>query len=303
MAVRKFRQSAIKSFKTCPRQAMLEYMMDGGYETARDPGAPAKGGRDVGSIVDLAYETYYRGGDPLVAIDAYKQSTMEELGGGPLSDEWEKSFKLSRIMIEGYIEWLAETGIDAAEETVAVKLQLEGYIGAIRGDEVYVTGELDRLVRDTLTGELIIDDCKTVDQMQDLRWLAMGDQLLTYNILTRMHTGEAVHRGRHTQLRKVLRSARATPPFYDRTEFPYNDTQVNNHWTHMVAVLDKMVECAQAIERDPELHHVYAYPNPTKDCTWRCDFLAICPMMDDGGYWRNSLGDLYLPRTNKEASA
>lgn len=300
--MRKFRQSAIKEWKACRRQAMLDYFMDGlGYEKARDPGAPASGGRDVGSIVDLGYETYYNGGDPLAAIDAYRTATEEEIGES-LSDEWEKAFRLSRIMVEGYVDWVAESGIDIGETTLATKMQLEVCVGTIRGEEVYVTGELDRLVRDDITGELIIDDCKTVDGFADLRWLAMGDQLLTYNILVRMTQGESVYRGRHTQLRKVLRSARATPPFYDRTEFPYNDTQVGNHWTHLLATLDSMVEAAQAIEADPEAHHRYCYPNPTKDCTWRCDFLAICPMLDDGSYWRNSLGDMYLPRTAKETT-
>jgi hypothetical protein len=53
---------------------MLDYFMDGdGYTKARDPLAPASGGRDVGSIVDLGYETYYNGGDPLAAIDAYNR--------------------------------------------------------------------------------------------------------------------------------------------------------------------------------------------------------------------------------------
>lgn len=295
---RYFRQSAIKAFKTCPRQAWLDYMADGtGYSEWQDPTKVQSGARDVGTLVDLAYEAYYTGGDPLATL-AMLYDEQVELCEGVLSPEWEKVYKLSRIMIEGYLDWVAETGADVGETTVACKLQLEMCVGTIRGDEVYVTGELDRLMRDDLTGALFVDDCKTVDAINDLRWLAVSDQLPTYCILAAQHMGEPVNRGRHTQLRKVLRTARSTPPFYDRSaDFPFNETQLANHWTHMVATLDRMVEACQAIESDPEAHHRYAVPNATKDCTWRCDFLDICPMLDDGSYWRNSLGDLYVPRT------
>lgn len=307
--MRVYRQSAIKEWKTCKRQAMLDYFMDGnGYETAPDPSAPAEsGGRGLGTLVHLGVEAYYKGEDAIDIVVAEERAATEAAGKFGLEPTRAKEFKLAKVMLEGYVEWVASEGCDIGEETVETELQLEFEVGTIRGENVMVTGKLDRLVLDTITNEYIIEDTKTVQAFEDLRWLAMGDQLLTYNVLLRAgaYKGEplAIHRGRHNQLRKVARGPQSKPPFYSRVEFPFNDTQVKNHWTHLMATLDEMVQASQAIEADPEAHHQYAYPNPTKDCTWRCDFLSICPMMDDGGYWRNSLGDLYVPRGKKESNA
>ena len=29
-------------------------------------------------------------------------------------------------------------------------------------------------------------------------------------------------------------------------------------------------------------HHEVVYPRPSRDCSWKCDFFAICKMFDDG---------------------
>jgi hypothetical protein len=159
-------------------------------------------------------------------------------------------------------------------------------------------------VQDDLTGEYIIEDTKTVQAFDDLRWLAMGDQLLTYNVLIRIESGGLIkpNRGRHNQLRKVKRGPSAKPPFYKRQEFPFNTAQVENYWETLCGTLDDMVTCILGVEANPELHRRFAYPNPTKDCTWRCDFLPICPMMDDGSHWQHTLGEMYSPRPSPEGA-
>lgn len=305
--MRVFRQSAIKEWKTCKRQAMLDYFADGtGYEKTREAtDAPSAGGRELGTLVHTGVEAYYRNEDPFDAINA-DQAAEEE--AGVLHKDRLKEFQLARLMLEGYLDWLAETGADIGERTVKVEVPLSVEVANICGETITVTGRLDRLVEDEVTGEFIIEDTKTVQSFEDLRWLAMGDQLLTYNILVRLGGVPGVgpispSRGRHNQLRKVGRGPQAKPPFYSRVEVPFNDTQMSNHWTHLMATLREMVTAAQAIESDPELHHTYAYPNPTRDCTWRCDFLDICPMMDDGGYWRHTLGELYRPRSLQKENA
>jgi hypothetical protein len=43
---------------------------------------------------------------------------------------------------------------------------------------------------------------------------------------------------------------------------------------------------------DPQLA---LYPNPTRDCTWECNFRTACLMRDDGSDWGQYLADEYVP--------
>lgn len=99
-------------------------------------------------------------------------------------------------------------------------------------------------------------------------------------------------------LRKVKRTAKATPPFYGRHEVCFNEEQLTNAWTHTALVLDRMVEALQTVEKGEMYHHIAMYPNPTRDCIWDCSFLPLCPMMDDSSDWKGVLGDsgLYQKR-------
>lgn len=306
MATRYIRQSALRSFKTCRRQTMLDYFQDGtGYEKAPDPEAPASGGRDVGQLVHAGVEAYYSGRDPLSPIEAAREAFRSELWAVPgtmISPAWQDAFNLARIMVEGYVEWVAAEGADVGEETLGVEMPLEAEIGTFSGDLVILTGKLDRLVRDTVTGEYIIEDTKTVQAFDDLRWLRVADQLLTYNVLLRLQeTPIKVNRARHNQIRKVKRTAAAKPPFYNRVEHPFNEVQVQNYWKGMIATIHDMVSCIQEIEANPENHHVFAPPTATRDCTWRCSFLELCPMMSDGSHWQSALSDLYVRRPERVA--
>lgn len=284
----------MKGFKNCRRETMLQYFQDG---TGLEPVTHTAGIRDLGTLVHSGVEAYYNGGGICRPVAVLREELIKEEG---LTPEWIKILKLADIMLQGYEDWIENEGMDVGETTVATELQLSQRIGVFQGVEVHVTGKLDRLVQDNDTGEYIIEDTKTVQSFDDLRWLAMGDQLLTYNVLLRMGPGAIrPNRGRHNQLRKVQRGPTAKPPFYDRTEFPFNDTQVENYWEMLTATVNDMVTCILGIEADPDMHRRYAYPNPTKDCLWRCDFLPICPMMDDGSHWKSTLSEMYRPRSTE----
>ncbi len=41
-------------------------------------------------------------------------------------------------------------------------------------------------------------------------------------------------------------------------------------------------------------HHTVAPSNPNRDCVWRCQFVRMCPLMDDGSDWRALLGSQYI---------
>lgn len=295
-----FRQSEVKKFKRCPRSWWLSYKKDGsGYEPAPSD-HPLSGQRDVGMLVHSGLEALDRDGImPWVEIERLRVEHCLALGIVTPSKEYQDVFELASIMVRGYVDWLAETGVNAREKILHVEKQFEVPIGRIRGEDVILTGRVDRIIEDTLTNEIIVSDTKTVQSLDQVgAQLQVDDQGLLYLTLVQAALNIPVRRFRHDMLRKVKRSARATPPFYGRHEVAYNATQLDNAWTHTVVVLDKMVECLQLLGDQEYYHHSTVYPNPTKDCTWDCDFLPVCPMMDDGSSWQGMLQDtgIYIRR-------
>ena len=43
-----------------------------------------------------------------------------------------------------------------------------------------------------------------------------------------------------------------------------------------------------------ESHLSAAYPHPTGDCHWRCEFFSVCSMLDDGSRAEDMLQSLFV---------
>jgi hypothetical protein len=246
-------------------------------------------------------DAYYSGLDIKKVWQDTRDTLCEQLGG-PLPKEWLDVFQLADIMVHGYVQWLREEYGDVGEKTLFSEKAIEIPIGQMHGDEIFLTCKIDRIVQDTLSGEVLIEDTKTVATFGEYATqLQVDDQGLMYAIMAKGGLNLDVHRFRHNMLRKVKRSPKAIPPFYMRHEVRYSEEQLDNAWTHMMAVVSRMTLALQAVEADEDQHHVHMYPNPTRDCSWRCDFLPICPMLDDGSYWQDMLegSGLYVPRPGR----
>jgi hypothetical protein len=262
---------------------------------------PSSGQRDIGTILHACMDAYYQGLDYRVVL-ADAQETLRQQLGENLPKEWLDVFNLVGIMMSGYIQWIANEYGDVGETTLYTEKEIVVPIGQLHGDDVVLTCTIDRIIQNNLSGDVIIEDTKTVATFTDyVQQLQVDDQGLMYAIMAKGGLGLPVHRFRHNMLRKVKRTAAAVPPFYMRHEVYYSEEQLDNAWTHMVAILSRMVLALQSVELDEEQHHAFLYPNPTRDCTWRCDFLPICPMMDDGSYWQDMVDSsgLYLPRPSR----
>ena len=286
------RQSEIKRFKRCPRSEWLGYRRSGRGLKLQ---VSEVGIRDLGTLVHAGVASYYTNGGFLAVLENERARLIEAEAWTP---EWGAALEYASIMLEGYVQWVAETGADVGEETVAVEERLEATFGVAHDEEVIVTGKLDRLVRDTMTGELILEDTKTVQTLTPPP-LEVDDQLLTYCWLAEANGYGTVTRIRHNMLRKVKRGPRAVPPFYGRVEVPVNDYQRASHEMHMQGTLLALVESTLRRERG-ESHHRTNPPNPTRDCSWDCDFLPVCPMLDDGSDWEGVLEAMYEPRTEED---
>lgn len=284
---RRIRNSSITKFLRCRRSWSLSYLRN--LETAWNQRMTPQT-FDCGNAVHRGLEALVNGQDWMAAIDEHWAEIQGVLAPEADYEKWiDQLVTMPRLMVEGYIEWREEEGIDIGYETLGTELPYEANLGAFHGDDVILYGTIDRLLRNP-NGQLVIDDYKTVATLDSILTLPTNWQINNYDLLTRVNTGEDVVEARHTQLKRVKRTARAKPPFYGMLRTTFNQARRDSHWLHLAGVVDEMVSIMQRIEVDPDpAHHMLCPPNPTRDCSWDCAFKDVCPSMDNGSDWEFQL--------------
>jgi hypothetical protein len=67
---------------------------------------------------------------------------------------------------------------------------------------------------------------------------------------------------------------------------------MRSFWNRIHGVISDLMNVRRALDTGAEPSYV-AYPTPTRDCKWKCQFFAICPMFDDGSAVEQALSDAY----------
>jgi hypothetical protein len=206
----------------------------------------------------------------------------EALGPDSLK-KFESEAELCVIMLEGFIDWAAEEGLDAGWDVVAHERLAKAPPVSLRGDRVVLKGKLDQLARRELDGALFMRDWKTT-ATKDPVMMAFKPQLKTYLLLLALTEPDArVSGGSFVFLRKVKRSAKAEPPFYWEEALTVGPREMASFWRSTLAVLDEIVAATQRLEAGED-HRAVAPPRPSRDCSWRCPFYRCCEMFDDGSH-------------------
>lgn len=301
MTDRTFRFSEIQRFKWCRRSWLNGYHL--GLEKPRKADAPPSGQREVGTLLDRAIRFYYwDGSDPVATVRAEADKIRAEIreAGNEVSKAWEDEFFLAERMAGSYMEYLETEGVDAGEITMGVELEVHWTLPyLILGDRVTITGHIDRLVLDTTWDQIILEDTKTVGTLEKHEQFQVDDQLLTYATMLQ-EWGLPVRRARHNMVKKVARkTANAKPPFCGRVEVEFNDEQIASHRRNLTNVCLDLVRTIQSLEADQSGG---VYPSPSRDCTWKCDFLPICTAHDDGSDLPGLRDALYVKRPKENLS-
>jgi hypothetical protein len=119
--------------------------------------------------------------------------------------------------------------------------------------------------------------------------------MLHYHILEWLNTpeGEARCEGAlYNMLRKVKRTARAKPPFFERIEVRHNEHELDAYRRRLLGVARDVQRAGSELTAGEDPMSV-VYPNPTRTCSWDCDFFVICPMFDDGSRVDDAIASLY----------
>lgn len=316
--IRPVSQSELKVFRECRRKWYLGTYLGLKPRSRGFSGAKELGSR-IHDVLEAYYSPRmkYKGVDTAAhALGVFDKHTAEEakvVVGTPAEDEWRKEISLARIMLEGYFEWLETDGEDSfleiedAEEQVAVPLLFDGEPvisvapphdvlpidaeGRAPGGtemQVHLVAKLDVRVRDLRNDQRFFLDHKTVGSINDLPKRADIDEQFLFYVLIEMLLAKergldpttATSGGIYNMLRKVKRTADATPPFYKRYPVHYNTDQIRGYWSQMTGTVRDLLEVERRLAAGEDPKHV-VYPTPSRDCDWKCQFRSLCPMVTD----------------------
>jgi hypothetical protein len=290
--------SEIGTFDRCLRQWYLKYYL--GLVPAHEPSA---GNRNLGTRVHVAMEARFHGLDPLAVLELLYGI---ELDAHP--DEAEKllpELDLARIMIEGYLEWAAETGDEADWEVVAAETDLRVPLPSVPGVELRV--RMDQVARRISDGALAFRDWKTSGVFDKHENLYNDPQMRFYCMVQQMSAAgrqgaPLVAGGRITTFKRVKRTAKAEPPFYRSDDFWFNPDVLDSTYQRVTKICGDILAMRNRLENTPEIvsavmHGDHGLGNgrqrrelpPTwlgNECSWACPFsTGLCTAMDDGSDW------------------
>lgn len=294
--------SEIQTYKDCRRKWYLTHYLQ--YGVSRDD--VEVGARALGIKVHIALDEWYKStltnydGPPVNLVDCITELYDEDIKRWPAAaPELRKEKDLARAMLQGYVEWLDETGADefftlvSTEATIEVDSPVPG---------VKIRGRLDqRVVRSTDGARLFLDHKTRPSISGESTLLPIDEQMKMYALLEYLDalqkTGEGpperTDGGLYNILRKVKRTATAKPPFYGRIEVRHNMDTLRSMWLRVQKIIEEIVEMRAALDAGGD-HRYWAVPRPSKDCSWKCPFLSVCPMMDDGSDWQGLLEEHYV---------
>lgn len=127
------------------------------------------------------------------------------------------------------------------------------------------------------------------------RLLPMNEQMKGYVLLHTL-TGDPNQRivgAIYNMMRRVKRTEKAKPPFYQRVEVQHNPTEIHTFRERTIGVVHHMESARRALDADGD-HHRIVYPTPTKDCAWQCPFAQVCTLFDDGSRVEAALDNLFV---------
>jgi superfamily II DNA or RNA helicase len=217
-----------------------------------------------------------------------------------IKDNWLSTTALERAMIDGYMEWIEETGADEGLTFVASETELSADIETTDHDgrplTVHAMGKLDaRAVRDVDGARNFVDHKTTGNFGRTMHMIQMDPQMLMYHLLEWLNTEEGEARcdgALWNMLRRVKRTASAKPPFYAREPVHVNRIQLESFKRNLIGAARDMVQAERQLQAGGDPMEI-VYPTKGEDCSWKCDFFPVCPLFNDGSRPEDMISGVY----------
>lgn len=244
--------------------------------------------RDTGILVHSALYNFYVAGG-LDGPDAHELMVtfLENARDADLLKVPEEDRKdildvhaTAKILCEGYLEWLHETGADVGYKFDHKELELRAD-GPVDGTEIM--GIIDLGGTHEMSGDLFVMDTKVTKSFEDmLKTLHIMEQGPTYAVLAKINDPDPDRGFRvvWNMIKNNKQSKKAKPPFYLRYELAINADQLRQFYSQLQGQIEEILRTEDRLNKG-ESHIKVAYPTPTKDCAWMCPYFAVCGLMND----------------------
>jgi len=308
---RRYSNSELGTFADCRRRWYLQYYR---RLQLREPPVPI-GVMYTGDRVHRALRYWYQpDGTPRIdprdtieyLISSARAMLVERYRNDPYTSgnvpevvrkKFDASANLERIMIDGYLEWIADTGVDAEYTVIEPEAYIEGELPQL--PDVLLIARIDvRVLRSTDGARLWLEHKTVGDLVSPTLTLPLDEQVLFQTLIEELQPDHSHHSEQYVagvlynMLRRVKRTAMAKPPFYGRTEVHHNPVTMDNYRKRVIGKITD-VEATRSLLDENVDHRVVAYPRPTRECAWKCPMLAVCKMMDDGSHVESAISDMY----------
>lgn len=247
----------------------------------------------VGDIYHDGLEAYYNGEDvdPTESVRKKSLELMERLP--EYGERISKDAELASIMLEGYFQWVTETGADEGLRIIGAEQVVQAKVG-----QYVLRGKIDARLEREADGAKLQLEHKTVGNLSDIPSYAQsGTQFLNYNLLAYLNELEADEPTRTDGIllnmaRRVKRTKTAKPPFYGRYEVRHNLDELRNQYKHVIAVGDQILQARIMLDEGTE-HHLVVPPNVDRNHQWKCACKEVTAMFDDGTDVEQFLAEFY----------
>lgn len=301
--VRRYSNSEIQAFKRCRRKWYLGF-----YRRYQPKHQSPVGARAIGDRLHRALRWHYHG-DPTQRVNASDaleyiikidhavlvKHYAPELIPLALETKFTQEADLERVMITGYLEWLSETGADSEYQFIGSEKYVEVSEFLEDKSPIKLIARLDAHVRRISDGALMFIDHKSVGNFEGpMRVLNLNEQMLFYLIIERISNPDSLVDGAiFNMMRRCKRTPTAKPPFYKRVEVRHNIHTRQNFTTRTLGTIAEIERVRRLLDEGAD-HRVIAFPTPTQDCTWSCDFLPLESLIDDGSAWEAMANAFYM---------
>lgn len=287
-----FSHSEMSTFKDCKRKWMLQYYWK--LRRKREPKALA---RDTGIMVHGALELFYIAGGlngpdseniMYEFLKAARDEDMVKLSQVAETKEvMDKEraiakdvYETAEILCRGYVEWLKETGADIG--LILDQREQEYRVpGPVEGTEIM--GIIDLGGTDERSGDIVVMDTKVTASIDEMvKTLHLQEQGPMYAVLAKINDPDP-NRGFRViwnMIKRNKQTARAKPPFYQRYELAINSDQLRQFYAQLQGQIEDILRVEARLNAG-EPHIQVAYPTPSGDCTWKCQFFTVCGAMND----------------------
>lgn len=283
--------SELNTFMTCRRQWYVKYYL---HLAKKSDGTEYNGALNYGTRIHKALEGWYIPDeaarvDPRQSIvTIYDEQEEIALNAGADMKKFANDRKSSIFLVEYYMKKIDE-GLDDEFNYIAAEQEYKITLGK----DLYFRGQIDAIVERKTDGARFVMDHKTyVSPEQNLLVAQINPQFLGYMALYRANNKDYLAGSILNIFRKV-KTERTAKEIIVRETIRHNQLETDNH-LKKIKVIAKEIKSLKAKLDKGDAPNIVAYPNPTTDCSWRCEFLPVCHMFDDGSYWQEFLDRHYV---------